>query len=150
MSDAATRIGFLGTGKMATALAKGWLKAGFVAAEQLSGSDPVATARSAFAQETGGFVSEKNADVVRRADLLVVAVKPQSVPPLLDEIAPLLGNQHLIVSIAAGVSLAQLTAALGPNRRLIRVMPNTPALVGSSASAYSGGGAASPDDLRLV
>lgn len=150
MSDAATRIGFLGTGKMATALAKGWLKAGFVAADRLSGSDPVAAARTGFAQETNGFVTEKNADVVRRADFLVIAVKPQSVPPLLAEIAPLLGNQHLVVSIAAGVSIAQLTAVLGNNRRIVRVMPNTPALVGSSASAYSGGGAASLDDLQLV
>src|SRR6185369_3231298 len=112
MSDAATRIGFLGTGKMATALAKGWLKAGLVAAERLSGSDPVAAARTGFAQETNGYVTEKNADVVRRADFLVIAVKPQSVPPLLAEIAPLLGNQHLVVSIAAGVSIAQLTAVL--------------------------------------
>ena len=90
MSDVATRIGFLGTGKMATALAKGWLKAGLVAAERLSGSDPIAAARAAFAQETGGFVSDKNAEVVRRTDLLILAVKPQSMPGLLTEIAPAL------------------------------------------------------------
>jgi pyrroline-5-carboxylate reductase len=150
MSDAATRIGFLGAGKMATALAKGWLKSGLVAAERLSGSDPILSARTAFAKDTGGFVTENNLDVVRRAELLVLAVKPQSMPALLIEIAPALGDQHLVVSIAAGVSLSQLTAAVSQNRRVIRVMPNTPALVGSSASAYSGGGAATADDLRTV
>jgi pyrroline-5-carboxylate reductase len=150
MSDAATRIGFLGTGKMATALAKGWLKAGLVAAEHICGSDPSAEARAAFERATGAFVSDKNGDVVRRAELLVLAVKPQSMPGLLTEIAPAIGNQHLIVSIAAGVSLAQIAAAVGPNRRLVRVMPNTPALVGSSASAYSSGGAASASDLQTV
>ncbi len=150
MSDAGMRIGFLGTGKMATALAKGWLKAGLVAAERLAGSDPVADARTSFAHETGGFVAESNTDVVRRADLLVLAVKPQSMPALLSEIAAVLGNQHLIVSIAAGVSLAQLTAGLGKSRRIIRVMPNTPALVGSSASAYSRGEAATESDLKTI
>lgn len=149
MSDAALRIGFLGTGKMASALAKGWLKAGLVRAAQLSGSDPVEPVRAAFAQDTGGFVSAANADIVKRSDVLILAVKPQSLPGLMTEIRPALGD-HLILSIAAGVSLAQLTTGLGTSCRIVRVMPNTPALVGSSASAFSGGSHATAADLELV
>ena len=150
MSDAGMRIGFLGTGKMATALAKGWLKAGLATAERLSGSDPDWRPLAAFAAETGGFVTESNVEVVRRADVLVLAVKPQSMPTLLTEIAPALGDQHLIVSIAAGVSLAKLNADLGEARRIIRVMPNTPALVGASASAFSGGESTTANDLKTI
>ena len=149
MNDAPLRIGFLGTGKMATALAKGWLKSGLVAADQLSGSDPAPAARTAFAQQTGGFVSEKNLDVVLRADALILAVKPQTMTGLMTEIARGLGDQ-LIISIVAGVSLTQLQSGLGATRRIVRVMPNTPALVGSSASAFSGGVSATPADLQVV
>ncbi len=150
MSDAGLRIGFLGTGKMATALAKGWLKAGLVTADRLSGSDPIPAARTSFAQETGGFATENNAEIVRRADLLILAVKPQSMASLLADIAPAVGSQHLVVSIAAGVSLSQIAAGLGNSRRLVRVMPNTPALVGASASAFSGGDSATDKDLQTI
>src|SRR5262245_8312431 len=102
MSDAAIRIGFLGTGKMASALAAGWLKSGLVAADRLSGSDPIIDARNGFARQTGGFVSDSNSEIVRRSDVLILAVKPQTMPALLKEIAPEVGDQHLVVSIAAG------------------------------------------------
>lgn len=150
MNEPVTRIGFLGAGKMATALAKGWVKAGLVAAERLSASDPIPAAREGFAGETGGFATDKNLDVVRRSDLLVLAVKPQVMPALLTEIAPVVTDQHLVVSIAAGVTLKQIASGLGGTRRLIRVMPNTPALVGASASAFSGGEHATAADLQLV
>jgi pyrroline-5-carboxylate reductase len=150
MNDAATRIGFLGTGKMATALAAGWIKSGLAATDRLCGGDPVAEARISFAKATGGFVSESNLEIVRRSDVLVLAVKPQSMASLLKEIAPALGDHHVIVSVAAGISLTQLAAGLGATRRLVRVMPNTPALVGASASAFSGGPAATANDLQLI
>jgi len=149
MNDAPLRIGFLGTGKMATALTKGWLKAGLVSADRLCGSDPIPAARTAFAQETGGYVSEKNLDIPPRADVLILAVKPQYVGGLMTEIAHELGDP-LIVSIVAGVTLAQLQSGLGATRRIVRVMPNTPALVGSSASAFSGGSNATSADLQIV
>lgn len=144
------RIGFLGAGKMATALATGWREAGLVSDSGLSASDPVPAARESFAQATGGFVSERNLDVPARSDLLVLAVKPQTMAALLAEVAPRLEPRHLVVSIAAGISLAQLSQALGASCRLVRVMPNTPCLVGASASAYAGGGAATADDLKTV
>lgn len=144
------RIGFLGAGKMATALGKGWRDAGLATADTLAASDPVPAARESFAQATGGFVTDCNLDVVQRSELLVLAVKPQVMTALLDEIAPKIEPRHLVVSIAAGIALDRLARALGGSCRLVRVMPNTPCLVGASASAYAGGGAATAQDLKIV
>src|SRR5262245_60227264 len=151
MADApGPRVGFLGAGKMATALARGWLRAGLVSAEHLLASDPVPQARQAFQAETGRPASDSNREVVHGSDLLVLAVKPQSMKALLAEIRPLVAARHLIVSIAAGVTLRQLAEGLGSDRRLVRVMPNTPCLVGASASAYSPAETATAEDVALV
>ncbi|MGA2658019.1 MAG: pyrroline-5-carboxylate reductase [Verrucomicrobiota bacterium] len=143
-------IGFLGAGKMATALARGFLRAGLVAAEAISASDPSDEARAAFAKETGARTCGRNADVVAAAWVLVLAVKPDQVGGVLAEIGSLLTDQHLVLSIAAGVPLARLEAGLGPGARVVRVMPNTPALVGASATAFALGKAATAQDGVLA
>jgi pyrroline-5-carboxylate reductase len=145
------RCGFLGAGKMATALARGWLAAGLTTPEEISASDPVPEARDAFAAATGAAASGDNRQVVAEADVLVLAVKPQSMPGLLSEIRPYLNHRrHLVVSIAAGLPLRNLVEGLGADCRLIRVMPNTPCLVNASAAGYSPGAAATDDDVALV
>jgi pyrroline-5-carboxylate reductase len=144
-----TTVGFLGAGKMATALAKGFVSAGLVSAEGIVASDPVPAAREAFARETGGRVCSGNAEVVALADVLFVAVKPDQVVGLLEEIGGGLEARHLLVSIAAGVPLAKMETAV-PGVRCVRVMPNTPALVGASASAFAVGHAATRADAELV
>jgi pyrroline-5-carboxylate reductase len=143
-------IGFLGAGQMATALARGWLAAGLVTPDSVRASDPVPQAREAFTTETQVRAGANNPEVVALSELLILAVKPQSMPALLTEIRPQVTSRHLIVSIAAGVTLKQLADGLGPKCRLVRVMPNTPCLVGASASGYAPGEAASEDDLKLV
>jgi pyrroline-5-carboxylate reductase len=149
MADAMT-IGFLGAGKMATALARGWLSARLVAPERVLASDPVPQAREVFTAQTGIQATADNRLVATRSDLLVLAVKPQSMATLLEEIRPTLGPRHLVVSIAAGITLRQLADGLGPDRRLVRVMPNTPCLVGASASGYAPADTATPDDVAIV
>jgi pyrroline-5-carboxylate reductase len=144
------RIGFLGAGKMATALARGWLQAGLATVDRTLASDPVPQARQAFSVETEARAVADNHSVVAASDVLVLAVKPQSMRSLLAEIRPGLTSSHLIVSIAAGITLRQLAEGLGPDRRLIRVMPNTPCLVNASASAYAAGEGATPEDVALV
>jgi pyrroline-5-carboxylate reductase len=144
------RIGFLGAGKMATALARGWLAAGLTTTDRVLASDPMPAAREAFAATTGARTTADNAAVVGHTGLLVLAVKPQSMAGLLQEVRPAVGPGHLVVSIAAGISLRQLADGLGSDRRLVRVMPNTPCLVGASASAYSPGAAATAEDAALV
>jgi len=143
-------IGFLGAGKMATALAKGWLAAGLVTPDRLCGSDPMPQARAAFHKETGAAALDDNRAVVGKSDMLVLAVKPQHMPALLAEIRSAVTASHLVVSIAAGITLQQLADGLGSDCRLIRVMPNTPCLVGASASAYAPAASAREQDVRLV
>lgn len=147
---ASLRIGFLGAGKMATALARGWLTAGLVAKEHLLASDPVAEARSHFHEVVGVEPGTDNRAVVRGADLLVLAVKPQNMEGLLQEIAPRVESRHLVLSIAAGITLEKMATVLAKKHRLVRVMPNTPCLVGASASAYALGSHATPEDGQLI
>src|SRR2546430_2155479 len=143
-------IGFLGAGKMATALAKGFIRAGLVTAKQIIASDPVAPSAAAFAKEVGAKTTAFNPDVVKFADVLVLAVKPDQVSGVLAEIREHFTEKHLLISIAAGVPLARLEAGLGAGARLIRVMPNTPALVGASATAFAPGKSALPEDAALA
>ena len=144
------RIGFLGAGQMATALAKSWLAAGLAKVDRIIASDPVQAARDKFQDVTQAKAVADNRAVVAASDVLIVAVKPQSMASLLADIKAVVAAQHLVVSIAAGVTLRQLADGLGTDRRLIRVMPNTPCLLGASAAGYSPGDAATADDVAFV
>jgi pyrroline-5-carboxylate reductase len=144
------RIGFLGAGKMATALARGWLAAGLARPDRVLAADPLPHARQAFHTEAGVRATADNQEVVAASDVLVLAVKPQTMAALLQEIRPGVSHGKLVVSVAAGIALRQLAEGLGADRRLIRVMPNTPCLVGASASAYSPGEKATAEDVALV
>ena len=143
-------IGFLGAGKMATALARGFLRARLVTPAQLVASDPAAASRDAFTVETKAKTTAGNVAVVQAARVLILAVKPDQSHAVLDEIRSSFSKDHVLISIAAGVPLARLEHDLGPGARVVRVMPNTPALVGESASAYSPGKFARPDDAELT
>jgi pyrroline-5-carboxylate reductase len=147
--SAMLQVGFLGSGRMATALAKGWLRAGLVRVDSCRASDPLASARQSFAAETGCSAVAVNREVAAASDLLVLAVKPQSMAALLEEIRTHV-KSRLVVSIAAGITLRQLSAGLDPDCRLIRVMPNTPCLIGVSASGYSPSNNATAEDIALV
>jgi pyrroline-5-carboxylate reductase len=143
-------IGFLGAGKMAAALAKGFIRGDLVSARQVLASDPSDHARNIFAQETAGATTGSNIETVQFAQVVVLSVKPDQVSGVLAEIRDHFTDQQLFISIAAGVPLAKLEAGLGPGARVIRVMPNTPALVGASASAFSLGKSARPEDGELA
>ena len=140
-------VGFLGAGQMATALAVGWAKAGLLDRVSSLASDPHPAAQNKFATATKLTAITSNADLMAAADLIVLAVKPQTLDGVLKEVAPLVEPRHLFVSIVAGVTLHRLSVALGPTARLVRVMPNTPALVGASATGVAGG---SQEDAALV
>ena len=144
------RIGFIGAGQMATALGRGFVEAKLVAQDALLASDPLAEARERFAQATGGRTSADNLETAAGADLLFLAVKPQQMAQVLDELRGKITAEKLVVSIAAGVRLAVLAKGLGEDARLVRVMPNTPCLVGQGACGYCLGGQATADDGRLV
>ncbi len=143
-------IGFLGAGKMATALAKGFLRAGVVAPGRIWASDVDRQARRAFASRLGARVSSNNADVARAADVVILAVKPDRVTAALTEAEPAITTRHVVISIAAGVPLCVIEKELCPGARVVRLMPNTPALVGASSSAFALGFGALPADAELT
>src|SRR4249920_1119368 len=130
-------IGFLGAGKMATALARGFIRAKLVGPKEIIASDPVAAVRTAFATETGAKAAGSNTEVIRSATVIFLAVKPDQVAAVLAEVRESFASERLLISIAAGVPIAKLEAGLSAGARVIRVMPNTPALVGESATAYA-------------
>jgi pyrroline-5-carboxylate reductase len=141
-------VGFLGAGQMATALAAAWAKAGLIDAAKSRAADPFADARAKFTTATGIATVGTNAEVARACDVLVLAVKPQVVPAVLAEVKPVLEARHFVISIAAGITLDTLAVGLG-TERLARVMPNTPCLVGASASGYALR-SANPSDAQVV
>jgi pyrroline-5-carboxylate reductase len=143
-------IGFLGAGKMALALAKGFTQANLVTPQNLRAADPVDAARAAFAKELGCETASGNRELVNASRVVILAVKPDQVGDVLEEIAEVFTENHLLISIAAGVTLGRLESSLAENARVIRVMPNTPALIGASASAYALGAAAQLQDAELA
>lgn len=129
-------VGFLGAGQMATALASAWAKAGLLDVKRSRAADPYPDVRAKFESATGIEAVATNGVVVSQCDVLVLAVKPHVVPAVLAEIRPSLEPRHFVISIAAGITLDALAAGLG-TERIARVMPNTPCLVGASASGYA-------------
>jgi pyrroline-5-carboxylate reductase len=144
------KIGFLGAGKMASALAKGFIEASLLTADALLASDPVEAARTEFQDSVQSRTTAANLEVVRFARVLILAVKPDQVETVLSEVRPQWTEEHLLISIAAGVTLQRLESALSPGARVVRVMPNTPALVGASATAFALGHSAKPQDGEIV
>ena len=149
LGDGRKRWGFIGAGKMASAMIRGMIRHG-QPADCIAASDTHAATRAALVTETGILSFQTNAEVVAQSEVIVLAVKPQVMAEVLAELRPELTADHLVVSIAAGVTLATLARGLGADRRIIRVMPNTPAVVGEGAAGYSLGAATSDDDERTV
>lgn len=135
---------------MGTALAKGFIQAGLVSGEQIIASDPIEAACQSFAKDVNAKATTSNVDVARFANVLLLAVKPDQVNGVLAEIRGEFTKDHLIISIAAGVPIARIESGLSPESRVVRVMPNTPAIVGQSASAYTLGKYTTPQDGPLV
>lgn len=144
-------IGFIGGGQMARALAVGFVQSGIVAAENIVVADPVPAAIAEFTRLVPGAQTvANNGQVAAVAQVIFLAVKPQQLPAVLGDLRTDISDQHLIVSIAAGVRSQTLAELLSQRGRLIRVMPNTPCLVGQSASAFSLGPKATSADGEFV
>ena len=144
------KIGFLGAGKMAGALARGFLNAKLVTAKQLFAADPFDAARKQFAAATGAKTVADNLAAAQAANVLILATKPDQAAAALTEISGAFTKKHLLISIAAGVTLAKLENNLPSTARVIRVMPNTPALAGAGASGYALGRHATAADGELT
>ncbi len=144
------RIGFVGAGRMATALAKGIVSSGFAGASQIAACDVVPPALDAFVNESGGGRADSNASLAKQSQVLILAVKPQQADAVAGELRDAVGAEQLVISIMAGVTLARLSSLLPKATRIVRVMPNTPALVGCGASGYAMGDGTSQADAEFV
>ncbi|MGD1087112.1 MAG: pyrroline-5-carboxylate reductase [Verrucomicrobiota bacterium] len=144
------KIGFLGAGKMATALARGFVRAEIVFPREIIAGDLFVGARKNFLAETGVKTTASNSDVLKFANVLILATKPDQVGGVLSEIHDGFTKNHLLISIAAGVTISKLENLLPAAARVIRVMPNTPALVGEGAAGFALGESATAMDGELA
>lgn len=144
------RIGLIGAGNMAQAIVAGLVASGVAPSDRIMASDPEPDRLDELARAHGIETTASNAEVAARADVLVLAVKPQVMDAVLAEIKTGLGDKTLLVSIAAGVPTARIERTLGSSTRVIRVMPNTPALVSAGASALARGASATDEDVETA
>ncbi len=147
----AIKIGLIGAGRMATALGRGFVGATLTPPSSLLASDPHEATRAAFEREIpGAKVVAENGPEFSGCDVVILAVKPQQMATALAQLRGVVRADALVVSIAAGVTLARLAEGLSVGQRIVRVMPNTPCLIGRGASAYSLGPTATAVDGQLV
>jgi len=140
-------IAFLGAGNMAEALVKGLLRAHVALPSEILCADRRAERGPELTHKYGVRFTKDNLAAAREASIVVLSVKPQAMNKLLQEIKPALDQSKLVISIAAGVPIEAIERQVGHGVRIIRTMPNTPALVGAGATALSAGEHATEADL---
>ena len=136
-------IGFIGAGNMAEALIKGIINAKLYTPENIFISD-IRAERLKFLDEQYGVIAcEGNGELASKAQTVVLSIKPQKMTDALESIKDAIGNEKLVISIAAGIKVANIADVLG-DVAIVRVMPNTPALIGQGAGALFGNEHAKP------
>lgn len=143
-------VGFIGAGKMASAIIKGLLDSELFTKEQLCAAEINSINAQKAEQEFGIKITDKADDVVKNSDIIVIATKPFAVKELLEKIKPYVTEKQIIISIAAGISTHLIESALEKNVQVIKVMPNTPALLGTGMSAVCKGKYATDETLNLA
>lgn len=141
---------FLGAGNMASALLRGAIQHSAMPAERFAATDVNAAALSKLCSSLGIRGFDDNAAAAGWAEVIVLAIKPQVLPAVLAQVAPQLKAETLVISIVAGVPIARISAGLGGHRRIVRAMPNTPALVGAGATAIAVDASVSAENLETA
>ena len=144
------KIGFIGGGKMGEALINGILRAGLSSSDKIMVSDVDKKRLQILEKEAGIKTTQDNKKITSNSDILILAVKPNMMGSVLDELNSEITSKHLIISIAAGIPLSFIESSLNKGCRAIRVMPNTPCLVGETAAGYALGKKATRNDGKLV
>lgn len=143
-------IAFVGGGNMARALIRGLVGTATVRAEQIIAADPDESKLRTLEAELGIRCTGDNAEAVEEASVVVLATKPQILARVLPGVAAALDSNTLLISVAAGIPTGLIERALPPGTRVVRTMPNTPALVGAGATAIAAGTHATEEDLALA
>jgi pyrroline-5-carboxylate reductase len=150
MSLPGKRLGFIGGGNMGEALIRGLVGANLVKPTLITATDVRPERCQQLTAQYGVTAHADNARCVHDADVVILAVKPQIIGEVLREIAPAVERRHLVISIAAGVVTRTIRENLGKDARIIRVMPNTPALVLQGVAAIAKGQGLEKDDLATA
>lgn len=143
-------IGFIGSGNMATALVKGLTKSGFYQSNQLLASDNDREKTRKISEQFGVKGYSSNKDLVRECAIIILSVKPQVIREVLEEVRDEIRDDHLMISIAAGIPLKMVHSIIGRDIPLIRVMPNTPALIQKGVSALAAGKLATSEHMAIA
>ena len=144
-------IGFIGTGNMGSAMIGGIIKSGLYPASEILVSDASAQALKDIAKTFPGIrTTSDNREVVGKSEIFVLSVKPHIYGPVLKETADSIPAGTLIVTIAAGVTLDKMSQWLGADRKIVRTMPNTPALVGEGMTALCPNANITEDELDRI
>ena len=144
------KIGFIGAGNMANALIKGLINSERYQTEQLTAYDIDTEKRKKTETDYGIKTSQSNRDLVVDCQIILLAIKPQVIRDVLEEVKDLINNEHLIISIAAGIPIRMISSLIGGDIPIIRVMPNTPALIQKGISALSGSEIVSSEHLGIA
>ena len=141
------KVAIIGGGKMGEVIAGGILKAGLAQASNVTVTDVVPERLAYLKGKYSVAVAEDNRKAAREADIVILAVKPQGMEEVLKELATVIDRKKLVISIAAGIPIRFIAQRLKKGVPVVRVMPNTPALVGEGAAALAAGEDASGTDL---
>ncbi len=145
------KLAVIGSGKMGEAMASGILRAGLVSAQNFTMTDVDAVRGEKLSKEMGIVFTTDNVTAVKSADVVILAVKPQFINVVCQQISSVLTDKTIIISIAAGIAMQKITAVLGKEKvKLVRTMPNTPCLVGAGAIAMSFSSSITNDDKAIV
>ncbi|HOC38708.1 MAG TPA: pyrroline-5-carboxylate reductase, partial [Thermodesulfobacteriota bacterium] len=144
------KLCFIGGGNMAEAMIRGILETGTASAETVLVAEPRPARRQYLADTFRLVTMEDNLATVRKSDVIILAVKPQMIAQVLQEISPAITPEMIVLSIAAGIPTSVIESFLRRDVCVIRAMPNTPAQIGCGATALCGGSTADPDALVLA
>ncbi len=144
------KLGFIGAGNMAWAIASGVVEAGLYQGAQIIAADISADRRRLFAERLQSAVTDDNSLVAREAEIVILAVKPQQVSEVLEPLAGKIGRGQLVVSIMAGVATGKIEQLLAGEVAVVRVMPNLALSVGAGMTAIAAGVRASQEQVKAV
>lgn len=144
------KLGFIGTGNMAGAMMGGMIKKGLIAPQDIIGADVSAPGRERAGELFGICVTEDNTEVVRQAQIVILSVKPQFYAEVIAQIKDLVREDQIVITIAPGKTLDWLKEQFGRNLKIVRTMPNTPAMVGEGMTAVCPNEYVTEDELGNV
>ena len=144
------KLGFIGTGNMASAIMGGIISNNVIPADEIIGADLFAPGRERVQKQFGIHVTDSNIEVAQKAEVIILSVKPQFYADVIKEIAGEIKDSQIIITIAPGKTLAWLEEQFGKQVKIVRTMPNTPAMVGAGMTAASPNAYLSEEEISYV